>query len=111
MRDRDVNNRIEHIAASNFKQSAPPVDIGADLLNACIDAIEQAKLKFPRGGGRPSKAAAKMWRPQLHVSGMIIDGVKELWFASNCTLPKDANTEISYRDLIVFAAMFSYHWR
>ena len=96
MRDRDVNNRIEHIAASNFKQSAQPVDIGADLLNACIDAIEQGKFKIPREGGRPSKAAANMWRPQLHVSGMIIDGVKELWFVSNCTLPKDADTEISY---------------
>ena len=54
---------------------------------------------MPKLGGRVAKAAAALWRPQLHCTGMIIDGVRELWFLSSCTLAKNASTEVSYRPL------------
>ena len=79
-----------------MRSPVPPASIEEDIGNACIDAIEQSKLKMPKLGGRVAKAAAALWRPQLHCTGMIIDGVRELWFLSSCTLAKNASTEVSY---------------
>ena len=96
--DRVLGDSIAHSAKVNF--TAPGLctsDPCADLLNTTIDAVEQAKFKIPRLEKREmSKDAAGKWRPQLHITGMVMDGVQELWYISNCTLPKNANTQITY---------------
>ena len=95
MHDRKVDARIACMACQNNLASSPPSDPSSDILNFTIDAMEQAKFRVPRHDGLKSKTAAAHWRPQLHVTGSVVDGVKEFWYLSDCTLPKNANTQIT----------------
>ena len=36
-----------------------------------------------------------LWRPQLHVHGVIIYGCRELFFLLDMTVPKDANMQVT----------------
>ena len=93
--DRRVSARIECMAAQNIKASSPPADVHGDILNMTIDAMEQAKFKLPRHHGLKGKDNSMYWRPQLHVTGVVVDGVQEFWVLSSCTLSKNANTQLT----------------
>ena len=95
MKDRTVDARIAATAEKNAKSTSSPIRQSDDILNFTIDAMEQAKFKVPRHDGLNSKTNSGFWRPQLHVTGSVVDGVKEFWFLSDCTLPKNANTQIT----------------
>ncbi len=96
MRDREVDSRIAHMAGANIRGARPPNTVDGDILNLTIDAMEQAKFKIPRHEAVRSKAAAMYWRPQLHVTGVVMDGVQEVWYLSDVTVPKNASTQITY---------------
>ena len=95
MRDRTIDARISSIAGENIQRPSAPSKASSDILNFTIDAMEQAKFRVPRHEGLNSKTGAAFWRPQLHVTGSVVDGVKEFLFLSDCTLPKNANTQIT----------------
>ena len=95
--DRVVGDNIAKYASDNFTVREAKLDPTKDVLNSTIDAVEQAKFKVPKlEAGDVSKDVAGKWRPQLHVTGMVIDGVQEQWYVSSCTLPKNANTQCTY---------------
>ncbi len=85
MLDRRVSNHIHALADDNIRvPQYPPVDPNHDIFNVSIDAMEQAKFKLPQEGpSGKSKAAAAMWRPQLHVTGTWMSGISELWYLSS----------------------------
>ena len=50
------------------------------LLSSIIDGMDMAKFKTPRcKAAFSSKEFDGAWRPPLHVSGMLVDGVTELF--------------------------------
>ena len=93
--DREVDTRIQNLATENFLASSPPAAISEDLLNGTVDGMEQAKFKLPRHPNNKSKDATALWKPQLHVTGVTMDGVQEYWYLYDCVLPKNASTQIT----------------
>ena len=49
--DRRVDSRIQDEAALSVASPHIPKDLGKDILNFTIDAMEQAKFKLPRHPG------------------------------------------------------------
>ena len=95
MRDRDIDAAVRKNAAYHIQQADPPVNDWDDVLDFCIDAMEQAKFKVPKHSGRQAKSAANLWRPQLHCTGVTIAGLRETFYLSSCTLPKNASTQVT----------------
>ena len=77
MRDRDVCEAIWAIAANRINEPAAPLDASEDILDIRIDAMDQAKFKLPKHEANKGKTAQSMWRPQLHVTGVTIAGLRE----------------------------------
>lgn len=62
------------------------------LLKLDLDGMDQAKFRIPRNISA-SKALSDLWRPQLHVVGVIIQAVAEIYFLCDSDLKKDSNTQ------------------
>ena len=95
--DRAVNTRLNKISARAMgHDELGPVTADLDVGGLTIDGMDQAKFKVPRWGavGR-SKDMEGLWRPQLHVHGVIIYGCRELFFLLDMTVPKDANMQVT----------------
>jgi hypothetical protein len=58
-------------SATNFDAGVAPT---VSFLKLDIDGADQAKFRIPRNLDS-SKALDNLWRPQLHVTGVIIWGV------------------------------------
>ena len=59
------------------------------LLSSIIDGMDMAKFKTPRcKAAFSSKEFDGAWRPPLHVSGMLIDGVVELIYLGDADIKK-----------------------
>ena len=101
LRDRYVDQQIRNIARDNLLAEFPPLDENADLLDFLIDWMEQAKYKNPWHPGLKSKAGSQIWRPQLHVCGLTVSGIREIYSLPSCSLPKNASTQCT----IVLAAI------
>ena len=64
------------------------------LLSSIIDGMDMAKFKTPRcKAAFASKEFDGAWRPPLHVSGMLIDGVVELIYLGDADIKKGANLQ------------------
>ena len=63
---------------------------GRRILKIDIDGMDQAKWKCPRNL-ESSKKLEKLWRPQLHLVGIIVWGVMEKYVILPPNVPKDAS--------------------
>ena len=83
--ERDVlKAHTEHLqVVQNYRRDAcdpaktsPGSDVNhGSLIKLDIDYVEQAQFRLPRV--EHTKATDKLWRPQLHMAGMLIWGVAQ----------------------------------
>ena len=69
---------------------------GCTLPNRClhirIDGLDQAKGRCPRNLEN-SKDWSQLWRPQLHIVGVTVEGLFEQHWVMDADVPKDSNME------------------
>ena len=79
------------------------------LMKITIDGVDQAKFVLPRSKRLVGTSAlAKAWRPQLHVTGVIVWGLLEYYCIMPSDTPKDScmNITIISRVLDLVKEMF-----
>jgi len=86
--DRRVDRRLTYLSELSCAQWCT----FEGLLHLRIDGMDQAKFRCPR-----NMASAKKWatlyRPTLHLVGMVMEGLFELYVIMHADIPKDANME------------------
>ena len=78
------------------QMSARSCEPGCTLPNRClhirIDGLDQAKGRCPRNLEN-SKQWSTLWRPQLHIVGVTVEGFFEQYWVMDQDVPKDSNME------------------
>ena len=78
------------------QMSARSCEPGCTLANRClhirIDGLDQAKGRCPRNLEN-SKQWSALWRPQLHIVGVTVEGLFEQYWVMDQDVPKDSNME------------------
>ena len=78
------------------QMSAASCEPGCTLPNRClhirIDGLDQAKGRCPRNLEN-SKQWSNLWRPQLHIVGVTVEGLFEQYWVMDQDVPKDSNME------------------
>lgn len=69
-----------------------PVEAERSILSVCLDGMDQAKFRCPRNISM-AKDFQSLWRPNLHVTGGISDGLAELYWLASVDVAKDANLQ------------------
>ena len=88
MADRSHAVRDNHIAERDAKVVSP--DGHGLTIKMVIDGMDQAKWRCPRNLAS-SAAFESLWRPQLHVTGVIVHGILECYFILPPDTAKDSN--------------------
>ena len=64
------------------------------ILSSTVDGMDAAKFRLPRCvDAFKSKSFGSAWRPQLHVSGMLLDGLGELFILADSDIKKGGNLQ------------------
>ena len=87
--DRTVDMRLTRM--SEISTSANSSFRG--VLHMRIDAVNQVQLRYPRNL-EDNKQWSTVWRPNLHLTGVIVEGVLELYVVSDQDMMKGSNHEI-----------------
>ena len=87
--DRRVDCRLTRLSEMSCSDEAATSE---GLLHVRIDGMDQAKFRCPRNM-ESSKKWAGLWRPTLHMVGVLIEGVLEMYFVMDADVPKDSNCE------------------
>jgi hypothetical protein len=66
----------------------------ARVLKIDLDGMDQSKFRIPRNVSA-SKALEKCFRPQMHLVGVVVHGITEIYFGFDADVPKDSNTQRS----------------
>ena len=78
------------------QMSAASCEPGCTLPDRClhirIDGLDQAKGRCPRNLEN-SKQWSNLWRPQLHIVGVTVEGLFEQYWVMDQDVPKDSNME------------------
>ena len=88
--DRAINVRGNMMAEAHARD-ANDNGIG-QLAKLTVDGMDQTKFKDPRNMAS-SKKWDSLWRPQLHVTGVIVWGHLEIYFIMDADMKKDSNME------------------
>ena len=84
------------------RMSAAPCEPGCALPNRClhirIDGLDQAKGRCPRNLEN-SKQWSALWRPQLHIVGVVVEGLFEQYWVMDEDVRKDSNMECTVLSL------------
>ena len=88
MEDRTVSVRGNRVAEECAKH--PSIDGLGQELKMTIDGMDQAKFKVPRNTAS-SADLEPLWRPQLHVCGVIVHGHMGCYFIMDSDRAKDSN--------------------
>ena len=68
-----------------------------------IDGLDQAKGRCPRNLEN-SKEWSTLWRPQLHIVGVIVEGLFEQYWVMDSDVKKDSNMECTVLSLALETA-------
>ena len=63
------------------------------VLSIAMDGMDQAKLKCPRNIVN-TKELESLWRPVLHVTGVILEGVGEHFFVAEADCKNNSDMNI-----------------
>ena len=78
------------------KMSAAFCELGCTLPNQCLhirmDGFDQSKGRCPRNLEN-SKRWSTLWRPQLHIVGVMAEYLFEQYWAMDQGVPKESNME------------------
>ena len=70
-------------------------DLASSVLTCIQDGMDQAKLRIPKWGYQKiSKAATKLYRPAIHLSGCWLHGYRLFMFLSDEDVKKNSETQI-----------------
>jgi len=87
--DRAADARLSSLAeVCNIPGSEMP----ARVLKIDLDGMDQSKFRCPRNTAS-TKAHEHLWRPELHLTGVVIYGVCEIYFSADCDIRKGSNTQ------------------
>ena len=68
-------------------------DPNATIMSMIVDGMDQAKFKCPRKRG--TQALWKgLWKPQLHMSAVIVHGIGDFYFVGDENIAKNSNSVI-----------------
>lgn len=88
--DRAINQRGNKRASAenNFLKATADKNI----LKIMIDGMDQSKFSLPRHGRMVGTADfSKLWRPAIHVVGVLVWGLWEMYFLMEADCPKDSS--------------------
>ena len=88
--DRRVDMRLTRLS----ELSTSTTSSFAGCLHVRIDGMDQSKFKCPRNI-EDAKMWSSLWRPTLHLCGIIVEGVVEMYLLMDEDQPKDSNMEIT----------------
>ena len=88
--DREVLSRSTRLAIEAARK--PSIDGYQQILKVVVDGMDQAKFKCPRNL-KSNAELCDLWRPALHVTGIIVHGWLEMYCIMPPDVPKDANME------------------
>jgi len=83
--------KLEHLTRVAIHDAKnPSLDGAGQRLRIVMDGIDQAKFRLPRNTAGAADLEP-LWRPALHVTGVIIHGHIEVYYIMDTDRPKDAN--------------------
>ena len=96
--DRAVDFRLSQLSEDSTTKEG--MVLASRVLHIRIDGMDQAKFKCPRNMDN-SKGWEKLWRPQLHCVGVIVEGVLEGYFVMDQDVKKNSDMEITILSLVL----------
>ena len=87
MADRAVDRRLRGIGEASARINGISTE---RVMYMTIDGMDQAKFKVPRNLSS-SKEFESCWRPQVHLVGLLVPGVAEMFFLVSVDTPADSN--------------------
>ena len=95
--DRDVEEFFDRLGVESvrirFRSEVAPFS-ERSIVFVRIDGMDQAKFRVPRRLSM-AKEFEKVWRPTLHMVGVVISGVLEAYYLLDCDLKADSNMEMT----------------
>ncbi len=91
--DRTIDARIAALAEKAVAGEVPR-EADDSILSCCLDGMDQAKFRVPRNLSL-SKDFQNLWRPELHTTGAICDGVLESYWLAGPDVSKDSNLQVT----------------
>ncbi|CAK0867742.1 unnamed protein product [Prorocentrum cordatum] len=88
--DRTVYSRIESLSEAALAQDSKKKKDHTSILSLAIDGMDQAKFRLPRNLCS-SKLWDKLWRPQVHMVGVLVNGSSDHYFLEDQDMKKDAS--------------------
>ena len=90
------------------EESACGTLVDGTILSIAMDGMDQAKFRCPRNTCN-SKDLESLWRPVLHVTGLIAEGIGEYYFIaeSDCKKNSDMNCQCLSRVLEHVSRVFA----
>ena len=91
--DRAIDELIQK-SAQGATKTVGGVLLSRSILNMDIDAMEAMKFRCPRNLGA-AKMMSKLWRPQQHMVGSIVDGCSDHFWLVPPDVKKNANLSVT----------------
>ena len=89
--DRDLEMRTNKLSEASCSAGCVP---GGRVLKIDMDGMDQAKFKAPRNISN-AKNMQDLWRPSIHVVGILIWGLIEAYVLMEPDIPKDSSMQIT----------------
>ena len=89
--DRDLEMRANKLSEASCADES---SMSGRVLKVDIDGMDQAKFKAPRNISN-AKATQDLWRPSIHVVGIIVWGLLEAYILMEPDIPKDSSMQIT----------------
>ncbi len=89
--DRSIDARIAKLSQQSF---AGNLAGQYRVLSIAIDGMDQAKFKIPRNTEN-TKDLEHCWRPVLHVTGALVEGLGEFYFLSESDQKKNSDANVN----------------
>ena len=86
--DRSIDKRTTFVSVESCRAGTK---LEPRLLHIRIDGMDQSKYRVPRNLDS-SKLFESAWRPCLHLTGVLCEGLCEIYFISEADCRKDANS-------------------
>ena len=91
MADRDLETNLDSLSEASCK---PTCSFPGRILKLDMDGMDQAKFRAPRNISNAS-SMKNLWRPALHVVGIIVWGLFEAYVLMEPDIQKDANMQVT----------------
>ena len=88
--DRSIDTRMSQLSVA----TAQGTMAGEGILYLVIDGMDQAKFRCPRMLDLNCKMLEKSWRPILHMTGVLAEGIGEFFFIGEHDIRKDSSSNV-----------------